>query len=107
MTETRKVEFAGANGDLLAARLDLPADPRAFALFAHCFTCGKDIFAAGMHVAAMMPCGHIAVYVENGTTKISMLHPKYMTVLYPNGNLDRAVQTVTPLFEVMLDEVSR
>jgi putative redox protein len=31
---------------MLAARLDLPAEPRAFALFAHCFTCGKDIFAA-------------------------------------------------------------
>lgn len=30
----------------MAARLDLPAEPRAFALFAHCFTCGKDIFAA-------------------------------------------------------------
>lgn len=46
MMETRKIEFAGANGDMLAARLDLPANARAFALFAHCFTCGKDIFAA-------------------------------------------------------------
>ena len=31
---------------MLAARLDQPLEPRAFALFAHCFTCGKDIFAA-------------------------------------------------------------
>src|SRR5258708_17715914 len=31
---------------MLAARLDLPDKPRAFALFAHCFTCGKDTFAA-------------------------------------------------------------
>lgn len=46
MIETRKVEFSGATGAKLAARLDLPSDPRAFALFAHCFTCGKDIFAA-------------------------------------------------------------
>jgi putative redox protein len=46
MTESRKVEFTGATGAMLAARLDLPAEPRAFALFAHCFTCGKDIFAA-------------------------------------------------------------
>ncbi len=46
MTETRRIEFTGASGDKLAARLDLPAEPRAFALFAHCFTCGKDIFAA-------------------------------------------------------------
>jgi len=43
----QKIEFTGAGGDLLAARLELPADkPRAFALFAHCFTCGKDILAA-------------------------------------------------------------
>jgi uncharacterized OsmC-like protein/alpha/beta superfamily hydrolase len=46
MTESRKVEFPGATGAMLAARLDLPAEPRAFALFAHCFTCGKDIYAA-------------------------------------------------------------
>ena len=46
MAESRKVEFPGATGAMLAARLDLPAEPRAFALFAHCFTCGKDIFAA-------------------------------------------------------------
>ncbi|HET7729629.1 MAG TPA: DUF302 domain-containing protein [Usitatibacter sp.] len=67
---------------------------------------GKDIFAAGMHVAAMMPCGHIAVYNDGGT-KLAMLHPKFMTVLYPDPNLERAVRTVTPLFEAMLDEVAR
>jgi uncharacterized OsmC-like protein/alpha/beta superfamily hydrolase len=46
MIESRKIEFPGAAGGNLAARLDLPVKPRAFALFAHCFTCGKDIFAA-------------------------------------------------------------
>lgn len=40
------VTFPGALGDALAARLDLPAEPpRATALFAHCFTCSKDVFA--------------------------------------------------------------
>jgi alpha/beta superfamily hydrolase len=46
MIEARKIEFSGATGTNLAARLDLPARPRAFALFAHCFTCGRDISAA-------------------------------------------------------------
>src|SRR4029077_1181919 len=46
MVESKKIEFPGASGAKLAARLDLPAEPRAFALFAHCFTCGKDIYAA-------------------------------------------------------------
>ncbi|HEX3994677.1 MAG TPA: bifunctional alpha/beta hydrolase/OsmC family protein [Acetobacteraceae bacterium] len=44
--ESRKVEFPGTTGAILAARLDLPPEPRAYALFAHCFTCGKDIYAA-------------------------------------------------------------
>ena len=39
--------FEGHAGDALAARLDFPDGPHlATALFAHCFTCGKDITAA-------------------------------------------------------------
>ncbi|MBK1636184.1 bifunctional alpha/beta hydrolase/OsmC family protein [Rhodovulum adriaticum] len=42
-----KITFAGHADHELAARLDRPAGtPRAAALFAHCFTCGKDIHAA-------------------------------------------------------------
>lgn len=49
-----KIEFPGGQGDTLAARLDLPAaPPRAFALFAHCFTCSKDSRAAN-HIARGM-----------------------------------------------------
>ncbi len=44
---SEKVEFRGSQGAVLAARLELPEDePRAYALFAHCFTCGKDQVAA-------------------------------------------------------------
>jgi putative redox protein len=47
MIRSDKVEFKGSSGDLLAGRLDRPAGrPRAFGLFAHCFTCSKDVFAA-------------------------------------------------------------
>lgn len=47
MTRTERFTFPGSNGDQLAARLDLPEDqPRAYALFAHCFTCSKDVVAA-------------------------------------------------------------
>src|SRR5438309_4405626 len=42
-----RFDFPNASGERLAALIDRPAGaPRAFALFAHCFTCGKDIFAA-------------------------------------------------------------
>jgi len=44
---TIKAEFDGHSGAKLAARLDLPAGAiRAWALFAHCFTCSKDTLAA-------------------------------------------------------------
>src|SRR5476649_52193 len=60
MIESRKIEFPGATGANLAARLDLPANPRAFALFAHCFTCSKDIFAAP-RIAQELTASGIAV----------------------------------------------
>ncbi|MGI9482367.1 MAG: bifunctional alpha/beta hydrolase/OsmC family protein [Hyphomicrobiales bacterium] len=45
--KSKKITFPGHAGEQLAARLDMPAGPvRAYALFAHCFTCSKDIFAA-------------------------------------------------------------
>ncbi|MEO3874761.1 bifunctional alpha/beta hydrolase/OsmC family protein [Nonomuraea sp. B12E4] len=44
---SKKFEFTGSHGVPLAARLDLPeSHPRAYALFAHCFTCGKEVIAA-------------------------------------------------------------
>lgn len=43
---SEKFEFRSATGDLLAGRLELPAQPKAFAVFAHCFTCGKNAKAA-------------------------------------------------------------
>ncbi|MBT2321001.1 alpha/beta hydrolase [Variovorax paradoxus] len=45
--KVERLDFPGAQGRKLAARMDAPDGPvRAYALFAHCFTCGKDIFAA-------------------------------------------------------------
>lgn len=44
---TIRAEFQGHSGAKLAVRLDLPAGSiRAWALFAHCFTCSKDTLAA-------------------------------------------------------------
>lgn len=42
-----RVRFKNARGEELAGRLDLPAGvkPRAYALFAHCFTCTKNLNA--------------------------------------------------------------
>jgi putative redox protein len=44
---SERFEFPGALGHTLSARLDQPDDAaRAVALYAHCFTCGKDVLAA-------------------------------------------------------------
>ncbi len=53
-----RIEFSGSQGDLLAARLDSPPErPRAFAIFAHCFTCSKDIAAASRISRALAEMG--------------------------------------------------
>ena len=45
---SQDVEFAGPNGQMLAGILEVPngTPPRAMVLFAHCFSCSKDISAS-------------------------------------------------------------
>ncbi|MEM9343966.1 MAG: alpha/beta fold hydrolase [Pseudomonadota bacterium] len=58
---TERIEFPGHDGQMLAARFDLPDGPLlATALFAHCFTCSKDIPAA-RRIAARLAGMGIAV----------------------------------------------
>src|SRR5438128_1144388 len=59
---SQAVKFPGAAGHALAARLDLPSvagasSPRAYALFAHCFTCSKDSKAATFISEALTEAG--------------------------------------------------
>ncbi|UWQ85088.1 bifunctional alpha/beta hydrolase/OsmC family protein [Leisingera caerulea] len=58
---TERITFTGHAGNTLAARLDLPEGPvLATALFAHCFTCSKDIPAA-RRIAGRLAAMGIAV----------------------------------------------
>jgi uncharacterized OsmC-like protein/fermentation-respiration switch protein FrsA (DUF1100 family) len=53
-----RFQFAGTDGHMLAASLDLPdAEPIATALFAHCFTCSKDALSARRIAAALVARG--------------------------------------------------
>jgi putative redox protein len=55
---TEKFQFEGEGGHQLAAALDLPdGTPVAYALFAHCFTCGKDVLAARRIAVALAAKG--------------------------------------------------
>ncbi|NUA26692.1 bifunctional alpha/beta hydrolase/OsmC family protein [Cupriavidus basilensis] len=59
--EAQRLQFPGSDGQQLSARLDLPVGPvRTFALFAHCFTCGKDVLAA-TRIAQALTAHGIAV----------------------------------------------
>jgi uncharacterized OsmC-like protein/pimeloyl-ACP methyl ester carboxylesterase len=53
-----RLTFRGSMGDHLDARLDLPGgEPTAYALFAHCFTCSKDVAAATAISAGLVDRG--------------------------------------------------
>jgi putative redox protein len=53
-----RFQFLGSDGFKLAAALDLPdGEPVAYALFAHCFTCGKDVLAARRIAAGLTARG--------------------------------------------------
>jgi putative redox protein len=55
---TERLEFANAKGEKLAGLIDLPLGrPAAFALFAHCFTCGKDNLTAKRISERLAMCG--------------------------------------------------
>jgi uncharacterized OsmC-like protein/fermentation-respiration switch protein FrsA (DUF1100 family) len=58
---TERFQFTGEGGHQLAASLDMPErEPLAYALFAHCFTCGKDVLAA-KRIAVSLALKGIAV----------------------------------------------
>ncbi|MEX0890434.1 MAG: alpha/beta hydrolase, partial [Balneolaceae bacterium] len=50
--KSRKIDFEGSQGSLLSARIDEPDDgiQKGTVLFAHCFTCSKNLRAVG-HVS--------------------------------------------------------
>lgn len=55
---SKKIEFTGALGETLSAKIDLPdGNIKACALFAHCFTCSKDLRAVGNITAKLAEIG--------------------------------------------------
>ncbi|MEM7194951.1 MAG: alpha/beta fold hydrolase [Pseudomonadota bacterium] len=53
-----KVEFPGSFSTSLSGLMEMPdQNPRAFVLFAHCFTCGKDIAAASRVARSLVQRG--------------------------------------------------
>ena len=59
MITTEPFRFEGQGGTMLDGRLEKPryGTPRAVAIFAHCFTCGKDSRAATFITRALAAKG--------------------------------------------------
>ncbi|OLQ72821.1 osmotically inducible protein C [Photobacterium proteolyticum] len=62
MPKRIKLEFTGSDGQSIAGLLELPnSNPHTFALFAHCFTCGKDVVSAS-RIARSLTANGFAVF---------------------------------------------
>lgn len=59
---SQRIKFPNTEGQQLTARLELPANqhPCAYALFAHCFTCGKNLNAV-RHISRSLTLNGIAI----------------------------------------------
>jgi putative redox protein len=59
MSRRAKLEFPGTDGLMVAGLLETPdANPHSFVLFAHCFTCGKDVVSASRIARALVSRGY-------------------------------------------------
>lgn len=43
---SQRFDFLGSSGVLLSGKVEAPENPKTWAIFSHCFTCGKDSLAA-------------------------------------------------------------
>ena len=96
--EAKKWQYLGANkvkqGEVTLVKICIPE-------------VGKQIWPVGLHLSAMLPCGNLGVYQKGGSTEISLLHPRYMQVLYPHPAIEKASATAQPLLTEMLDVVAK
>jgi hypothetical protein len=66
---------------------------------------GRAVWPAGLKLSALLPCGNLGVYSTGSNTQISMLHPRYMHVLYPDPTTEKASAIALPLLNEMLDSI--
>jgi hypothetical protein len=97
-SEQKKWEFLGENkvkkGEVTFVKICIPA-------------VGQLIWPVGLQLSAMLPCGNVGIYQKGTATEISVLHPRYMHVLYPHPATERASAVAQPLLIEMLDAVTR
>lgn len=71
-----------------------------------CFNAMRRYVAeAGLHNMALMPCGNIAFYEEDGQSYLSMLDVGYITTLSPHPALEEGVALTRPAYAEMFSDV--
>ncbi len=84
-------EFGLAGGEVTALKI--------------CYTgITGDLMAAPRHIMAMMPCGHLAFYEEEGEPTLSMLDLGFMTALEDDPNVAAAADAGNPAFAQLLSD---
>lgn len=66
---------------------------------------GGLIWPQGMHLSALLPCGNIGIYRQDGKTEVSMLRGAYMHALVPTSAMKKASDATEPLLNAMLEAV--
>jgi hypothetical protein len=93
-SELKKWEYLGESkvkkGEVILVKICIPA-------------VGQLIWPVGLELSALLPCGNVGIYRKGSVTEISVLHPRYMNVLYPHPATERASVVAQPLLIEMLD----
>lgn len=66
---------------------------------------GKLIWPQGLKYSAMLPCGNMGIYTNNGKTEISVLNGEYMNALAPSDDMAVASERINELLNEMLEAV--
>jgi len=68
---------------------------------------GQMVWPQGRYLSAMLPCGNLSVYIQNGKTEISMLKGRYMHALVPTAAMKKASDALQPLLNDLMKEITK
>jgi len=68
---------------------------------------GPLVWSQDLKYTAMLPCGNISLYTQQGKTVIAVLSGQYMHTLVPTPEMKKASDALEPLLVDLLNTVSR